>query len=84
MFRLLSTAYENDVPARIPLAPFDSTDDFCLPSVQVLAKKQAEKRSLDGLTAELDSLRALSRTYHGLLKQFRDECALNETLAGQQ
>ena len=44
-------------------------------------KKQAEKRTLDGLTAELDDLRALSRTYHAVLKQFRDECALNEQLA---
>ena len=49
--------------------------------VQVLAKKQAEKGTLDGLTTELDNLRALSRTCHAVLKQFRDECARNETLS---
>ncbi|XP_043223265.1 coiled-coil domain-containing protein 93-like [Amphibalanus amphitrite] len=47
---------------------------------KVLVKKQAEKRTLDALMAELDQLRALSRTYQTVLKQFRDECALNETL----
>jgi len=51
---------------------------------KVETKKEAELRAVDVLKEQLDGLRALARTYHATLKQFRDECAANETLTAQR